>query len=266
MPHLSPGFTAYLLTITALLGLVFGSFLNCFAWRLAHGESVAKGRSRCPLCGHTLGAGELIPLLSYAALRGRCRHCGGKIPPRYPAVELLAMLVFLSLVLRYDFTLTTLRLLVFACLLLVIALVDLEIRQIPDRLLLAAIAWYLLTLPMVSARPLSALWEGGKGAVLVALPLLLFVLLADRVLGRESMGGGDIKLFFTAGLYLGLPLNVLNLILSCLLGVIFGLACRPARAEGENPGAIPFGPAAAAGIWLTLLCGNAVLTWYLSFF
>lgn len=266
MLYLSPGLTVYLLVLTALLGLVMGSFLNCAAWRLAHGEFVAKGRSHCARCNHTLGAKDLVPLLSYFLLKGRCRYCGEQISPRYPATELVSMLVFLSLVLRYDITLITLRLLVLACLLLAAALVDLEVQRIPDRLLVSAIVWYFVTLPLVTTDFFPALWTGLKGGLLVALPLLVFVLIADRVLGREAMGGGDIKLFFTVGLYLGFPLNLLNLILSCIVGVIFGIASQSARADGADPRAIPFGPAIAAGTWLTLLFGDGVLHWYFSLF
>lgn len=264
MLFLSPGLATYFLFLTALLGLCMGSFFNCFAWRMAHGESILKGRSHCPACGHALGASDLVPVFSYVFLRGRCRYCGERISPRYPATELVSLLVFLSLVLRYDITLTTLRLLVLACLLFTVALVDLEVRRIPDGLLLAAVIWYLATLPLVAPKFLPALRQGLLGGLLVAGPLLLFVLLADRLLGRESMGGGDIKLFFVVGLYLGPALNLLNLILSCILGVIFGMIFRPRREDSSR--AIPFGPAAAAGTWLTLLWGNAILHWYLGLF
>jgi Type II secretory pathway, prepilin signal peptidase PulO and related peptidases len=104
MLHLSAALTAYILALTALLGLVAGSFLNCLAWRLSHGESVLKGRSHCARCGHTLGAGDLIPVVSYLMLKGRCRWCGEKISPRYPLTELSSMLIFLGIVLRYDVT------------------------------------------------------------------------------------------------------------------------------------------------------------------
>ena len=265
MLHLSAGLTAYILTLTALLGLVMGSFQNCAAWRLAHGESPAKGRSHCVLCGHTLAAGDLIPIVSYIVLRGRCRYCGEAISPRYPAAELVSLLAFLGIVLRYDVTWEALRLLVLCCLLLAAALVDLEVRRIPDRLLLAAVVWYAVTLPLVSGDFFSALWAGVRGGLLIALPLLVFVLIADRVMGRESMGGGDIKLFFAVGLYLGAMLNLLNLIMSCILGLVFGMLTR-AAAPGRQSRAIPFGPAIAAGTWLTLLFGDAVLRWYLSLF
>ena len=102
MLHLSPAITAYILVITALLGLVMGSFCNAWAWRLAHGESIARGRSHCAVCGHTLAARDLVPLLSWLTLRGKCRYCGEPISPRYPAVELVSGLHYVSILLRYD--------------------------------------------------------------------------------------------------------------------------------------------------------------------
>ena len=66
----------YIYTLAGIIGAVLGSFMNCFAWRIAHGESVVKGRSHCAVCGHELAAGDLIPIASYLILKGRCRYCG----------------------------------------------------------------------------------------------------------------------------------------------------------------------------------------------
>lgn len=266
MLHLSMALTAYILFLTAILGLAMGSFLNCFAWRLVHGESLTKGRSHCVSCEHSLGVKDLIPIVSYAVLKGRCRYCGTTISLRYPIIELISMLMFLSLVLKYDVSFLALRFVGFAAILLLISLVDWEEKQIPDRFQLALIVWYLITLPMVSKDIPSALLEGLKGGFLLAFPLLLFVLLADKLMGREAMGGGDIKLFFCVGLYLGLSLNLLNLILSCIIGVIFGLIYQRHSTNKKDMSAIPFGPAIAMGTWLTLLFGNNVLHWYISLF
>jgi len=266
MLHLSAALTAYILSLTALLGLIMGSFLNCFAWRLVHGESPAKGRSHCVSCGHVLSAKDLFPLASYVVLKGRCRYCGTHISLRYPMTELFALVMFCGLILRYDVTMLSLRLVVFCSILLLIALVDLETKEIPERLQLALILWYLLTLPFVSDNLLSSLLDGIKGGLLVSLPLLLVVLIMDKVLGRESMGGGDIKLFFSVGLYLGLALNLLNLLLSCVVGILLGTTFLLFQKERDEPLTIPFGPAIALGTWLTLLFGIQLVAWYLHFF
>ncbi len=266
MLHLTPGFTAFILCVTALFGLVAGSFLNCMAWRMTHGESVLKGRSHCAVCNHTLAPWDLVPLASYLALKGRCRYCGVKISLRYPMTELITACVFVAIVARYDVSLPAIRFLVLAVLLLALSLVDLEEKIIPDSLLIAAGAWWLVTLPFVSHELLTDVGRGLIGGAGIALPMLLLVLAADKIMGRETMGGGDIKLFFVAGLYLGLPLNLMNLILSCVIGIVFGLAGKKARQTDDDPAAIPFGPAIAGGTLVTLLFGQAILNWYLGFF
>lgn len=259
MLHLTPGLTAYILFVTLLLGLCVGSFLNCMAWRLVHHESVWKGRSHCARCGHTLSALDLIPVVSYACLKGRCRYCGEKISPRYPAAELLCGAVFVSLVSRYGLGWEAGRLLLLSCVLLVAALTDLESMEIPDRLHAAAILIWLAFLPLAPV-PLDEALFGALGAFGVAGPLLLIVLLADKALGRESMGGGDLKLLFVTGLYFGWAGTLLLLILACLLGLIFAAL---ARAGGRE---FPFAPSICAAAWLVMLAGQPIVDWYLGLF
>ncbi len=254
MLHLSAALTAYLLCLTAVLGLIFGSFCNAWAWRVAHGESIVRGRSHCALCGHTLAPRDLVPLVSWLALRGKCRYCGGPISPRYPAVELISCLYYLSVVLRYDLSVDALRLLILGSLLLTASLVDLDTMELPDGLLLAAALAALLRLP--------GGWKSALlGAVAVALPLLLVVLLADKLLGRESMGGGDIKLVAVLGLHFGPAQTLFLLILACVLGLLLGAALKKGRGTP-----FPFGPALALAAWLTALWGGPLVGWYLALF
>ena len=254
MLHLSPAITAYILVITALLGLVMGSFCNAWAWRLAHGESIAHGRSHCAVCGHPLAARDLVPLFSWLFLRGRCRYCGAPISPRYPAVELVSALYYVSVVLRFGLTVDALRFLILGSLLLTASLVDLDTMELPDGLLLAAALSALLRLP--------GGWKSALlGAVAVSVPLLLLVLLADRLLGRETMGGGDIKLVAVLGLHFGPLQTLFLLILACVLGLALGAAMKKAK---DAP--FPFGPALSLAGWLTALCGGPAVSWYLSLF
>ena len=254
MLNISPFLTAYILSVTFLLGLVMGSFCNAWAWRLVHGESIVRGRSHCAVCGHPLSARDLIPLLSWLFLRGKCRYCGAPISRRYPAAELVSALYYVSVVLRFGLTVDALRFLILGSLLLTASLVDLDIMELPDGLLLAAALAALLRLP-----------DGWKsallGALAVSVPLLLLVLLADRLLGRETMGGGDIKLVAVLGLHFG-PLQTLFLLmLACILGLALGTAMKKAK---DVP--FPFGPALSLAAWGTALCGAPVVSWYLSLF
>ena len=252
----------YCIFVAALLGAAFGSFLNCAAWRRTHGESVWRGRSHCPACGHTLGAGELIPVLSWLILKGKCRHCGAKISARYPLTELLFAVLTVLCLLRFDLSWLCLRNWIFLCCLFYLTLTDLEAFLIPDGCLLTAAAAWLAGIPLM--RPG---WPTVRGELLAALlfggGLLLLSLLMDRLLGRESLGGGDIKLLAVEGLYLGLAGSLFSLMLACLFGLLFGRLRRAGTGSGE---AFPFGPSLAAAAAVLLFCGERLISWYLGLF
>jgi len=117
-----------------VLGLLVGSFLNVVIHRLPRGESVVHPRSRCPRCGHAIGALENIPILSWILLRGRCRGCGGAISARYPVLELVTGLLFVAVAFRYGASPHSLVFFVFAALLVAAAVIDFEHRLIPDEI------------------------------------------------------------------------------------------------------------------------------------
>ena len=105
----------YCCCVAAVLGAVMGSFLNCAAWRIAHGESFLKGRSHCPACGHVLEPLDLIPVFSWLFLRGKCRYCGTKVSARYVLAELFMALVTVVCLLRFGLTVLCLRNYIFLC-------------------------------------------------------------------------------------------------------------------------------------------------------
>ena len=217
MLFLTPALTAYILTLTAVLGLVMGSFLNCLAWRLVHGESVWKGRSHCAVCNHPLAPLDLVPVLSWLFLRGRCRYCGERIAARYMAAELLCGLFFMSMVAVYGLTVHALALCALGCILLGLSLVDLETYTIPNGFIIAGIAVWVASFAFYgvdlsamglgslmlafAGSPLAAvLLDGLLGAFVVAGCLLALSLVFDKVMGRRSLGGGDDLIVQTHGL------------------------------------------------------------------
>lgn len=258
MLHMDVWMTVYILVFAGILGAVFGSFINCMAWRIAHGESVWKGRSHCAVCNHVLGAADLVPVFGYLFRRGRCHYCGEKISPRYMFTELGMAVVFVSITARFDVSFITLRYLALACILLGLALVDLEIYEIPDSFIIAGIVWWTFTLPLVGGDLLTGVKEGLIGAIAIGGGMLVLSLIFDKVLKKESLGGGDIKLFFMVGLYLGALGGLLNLILSCVLGLVFVVVLKKNK--------IPFGPAIALSTWITILAGEYVIQWYVGLF
>ena len=235
MRYLSPFSFGYACLVAGVLGACLGSFLNCLAWRAVHGESALRGRSHCDKCGHVLGVRDLIPIVSYVLAKGRCRYCGAKLSSRHVWAEAAMAAVFVSLLLRYDISLQTLEAWLAACVLAACAFADLEGYIIPDRFVAVGIVLFI---------------AGG---------LTLLVLFLEKRMGREAMGGGDLKLLFLTGLYFGWKENLLCLFLACLIGIVYGLAGK--KTGGK---AIAWGPSIALAAWLTALAGEPVLRWYLS--
>jgi len=257
MLYLTPFITAYCVFLALVLGLCIGSFCNAWAWRLTHGEKISKGRSHCAVCGHTLSVPDLIPVLSYIFLRGKCRYCGERISPRYLISECVLGLYFVSVLLVNDISLITLRYWGLGTFVFIAALTDLETQEVPDRLHVFAALFVLLRIAEEG-------WNGALsaliGAIAVAVPLLVIVLIADKVMGRETMGGADIKLIAVLGLHFGWAVALLLLILSCIFGIVFAFA---AKRKGKE---FPFVPALGLAAWVCALAGNEIVSAYLSLF
>ena len=253
--------------LAAVLGLVLGSFANCMAYRLARGESFVTGRSRCPACGHTLAARELIPLVSYVVQRGRCRACGAKISPRYPVTECLLALAFASLPWRFGLTPALIPYGALMVILMAAALVDLDTGELPDGLLLAGAIDFLLYAATQRGGFGVTLLRGLIGAAAVAVPLFFLVLLFDRLFKKETMGGGDLKLIAMLCLWLGWQGSLLLLLISCVLGILFAMIFRRVRVrDAKEAGAFPFGPALCLAAWATFLWGETIVNWYFGLF
>lgn len=259
--HNYPVILAYCCIVAAALGAVFGSFLNCAAWRIAHKESFLKGRSHCPECGHTLSAADLVPVLSWCFLRGKCRYCGTRVSARYPLTELFFALVTVLCLLQGGLTVITLRNWVFFCCLFCLSLVDLDIYIIPDGCLLVSLLVWAAALPF-AGMDLGQIGLHILAGVVFAGAILLLSLLMDRILHKESMGGGDIKLFAVVGVYLGFLPTLFAVILACVFGLLFSLIRR--MLPGSRNEQIPFGPSIAAAAAAVLLYGEPFVSWYLS--
>lgn len=245
----------------ALLGAMLGSFFACAAQRAARGESALRGRSRCDSCGHALAARDLVPVASYLACRGRCRYCGKKIPLSDFWAEIAGACIFAAFALHTGPAPVLGLWLGLGAGLLYLSLRDIAQRVLPDWVLLALAALRLVYWAL-EGFSLPELGTMALGAVSVAAPLLAVVLLMDRVMGRETMGGGDIKLMAVLGLYFPWEQMLFLLLAACALGIVGGLAGHGRRGEGT----LPFGPYIAAAAVLTVLLGPTAVGWYLSLF
>ena len=230
-----------------------GSFFNVVIHRLPRGESIAFPASHCVHCGVRLSAKELIPFFSYAWQRGRCRHCSKPISLRYPLVEVLTTLLLGLTWYLHQGSPALYAYLIFTSLLIVISFIDLDFFIIPDQLLVAGLGvWFLLQIfnPFVS-------WTDalGGGGLAFALMLVIFVL------ARGGMGFGDVKLAGLIGLYLGISLSLLALVLAFVLGATVGAGLLLLGLK-KRKDPIPFGPFLALGAFLAMAWGPELLKWY----
>lgn len=277
---------ALLILSAALLGLLIGSFLNVvilrlpermtWQWRRDSREllgidasatespeppDIVFKRSHCPKCGQQLSAWENVPLISYLALRGRCRSCHTAISMQYPAVELLTGIAFALVVWQFGATLQALSALIFTGILIAAAGIDWRTTLLPDD----------LTLPLLwigLAATLIPLFVEPKAAILGAIAgylSLWLVFWAFKLLtGKEGMGYGDFKLLAALGAWCGvggiLPILLLSSMVGALLGTMAILIQGRDRAQP-----IPFGPYLAVAGWIQLLWGEQLLKAYSDF-
>ena len=201
----------------------------------------------------------MVPVFSFLLRRGRCRYCGAGIPAGCLAAELAGAAVFACLGARFGWTPELGQWLVWAALLLALSLTDCFRRLIPDKLLLLLAAnravWF-----FVLGHGVREVLEAAK-AFAVPAALLALVLIMEKLLGREAMGGGDIKLLFALALYLSWAELLLTLLAGCLQGFVWA-----ALTGGRKGTAVPFGPFLSAGALLTVCFGEPVLDWYFGLF
>lgn len=241
-------------------GLIIGSFLSVVIFRVPRHESIVQPRSHCPRCHHVLKAWELVPVVSFLFLRGRCHTCGVSIPWRDPAIELLTgFLFFLWVWINPGESVPVLMVhIAIIALLLILAFIDWDTYRLPDcctlpLLFLGIISSFLFPMGVSGGESIaSAIGAGG-----------VFWLIAK--LYPQGMGLGDVKLIAGMGAFLGFPHILLALFLASLTGSIVGLmgVCLR-RQELRTP--IPFGPFLVFGAYVTLYAGDWMIQTYLTLF
>jgi len=252
--------TNYELLITFVLGTAIGSFLNVWSRRLLRGES-PTGRSHCEHCGHVLSASDLVPLLSFILLRGRCRYCHKPLSWQYPLVEGATGLLFAALAFSQ---LTSILALVFLLLsvstLIVIFITDFSAQVIFDQTLwiaggTALLYRLLLRFPATDYRLLAA-------DLFTAFLIFLFFLSIRWVTKKRGLGDGDPLLGFAAALLVGFPNALVELFLAFVLGGAIG-AIFVLSGKKQLKDRIAFGPFLVVAVFATLFFGDWILSWYL---
>ncbi len=231
-----------------LAGPFAGSLVGVLARRLPDGRPVALDRSRCDSCGAALNGAELVPLLSFLVLRGRCRRCGAPIAPFHWQVELAATAIALLAALWDPADAWSDAALGWT--LLALSLIDLRCGRLPD----------VLTLPLIPAGLLLAWWDapelGTDHAVAAAVGFASFRLLSllyRRLRGRDGLGGGDAKLLAALGAWVGLAALPGVLVGAAGLGLAYALLLRARGRVVTGATALPFGPCLALAGWVVRL-------------
>jgi leader peptidase (prepilin peptidase)/N-methyltransferase len=237
----------------AVLGAVLGSFLNVVIHRLPLGESLASPGSRCPSCGTPIAPYDNVPVLSWLLLRGRCRHCGASISPRYPTVELLTAAAFAAVVAVRGFDDDLLLELPFVACLIALAGIDLDHKLLPNKIVYPMAVYGLVAAAIVDTGDLvEHLIAGACGFLFLFIAVLAY---------PRGMGMGDVKLAGAMGLYLGLSL-VPAMLTAFLTGSLVGLVMMAREGVQARKKAVPFGVFLALGGIVGVLAGPELIELY----
>lgn len=240
--------------LATLIGLCIGSFLNVVIARLPHGMSLTHPPSSCPNCRYLIRWYDNIPLFSYFfLLRAKCRQCKKPISFRYPMVELLVGLLFLTASLKWGWTeMTILRIWPYLSLMVAITFIDLDLRIIPDKLSLGGLVLGLATCWLGPA----PWWDYVVGAAVGFGVFFAFSWLYYQMTRKIGLGGGDIKLLAMIGSFQGLEAVVWTVLMSSVLGSIVGVTWALARGQKNvMTSAIPYGPFLVLGAFFHQLIG-----------
>lgn len=239
-------------TLLLIFGLIIGSFLNVVIYRLPKHESIVYGPSHCMNCNEKIKPYDLIPVLSYLILGGKCRNCGAKISGRYPMIELLNGFLYLGIFAFFGLTLDSLLLMAFSSTLLVIAMIDFDTMDVYDGTLIVILLLAIFRLiTNISSFPSAIL-----GGLVVSIPLYIIAILT------QGIGGGDVKLMGVAGFFLGINVTLVGTFLGILMGGLWGVILM-LLFKKEGKAMIPFGPFLCVGMYIALLYGVQIADWYL---
>ena len=239
-----------------IIGLVVGSFLNVCIYRIPEGRSIISPPSSCGTCGHVLGPLDMIPVLSYIFLGGKCRYCGTAYSPRYALVELLTGCLFVLCGLQYLPGIALFLVFAFVASLVVITFVDFDHQIILDQVLI-----FMLVCGIGYVAIYSKDYWGALYGMLISGGLMLLIYFVSR----GGMGEGDVKLSFVLGVWLGWKAVLVCLLLAFVMGGVIGTLLLATGIKGRKD-PIPFGPYLCLGAYIALLYSPYIIFYYWHFF
>lgn len=245
----------FLIIITIIYGIIIGSFLNVCIYRIPKNESIVTDRSHCMTCGHKLKWYDLVPLVSYLTLGGKCRYCKTKISKQYPVIEFTNGVLYGILVVVNEFNISTILFCLCSSALLALSVIDWRTFEIP-------IAFNIFIGILGIIRLLTDL-EHWYVYIIGFFAVSGFLYLLFLITKGRGIGGGDIKLMAAAGLLIGWKNIILALGIGCVLGSIIHIILMKVQNKER---VLAFGPYLSLGIYIAMLYGNQIIEWYINTF
>ena len=242
--------------IIFLYGIVFGSFLNVLIYRLPLKENIATEHSHCMTCGEKIQWYDLIPLVSYIILGGKCRHCKTKISPQYPIIEATNGIAYVIVFLVHGFNAVSILMCFAFSIFLVISVIDWRTFEIPFSLNVAIGVLAVIRIILDHKNLLDYL----IGFCVISGFMLICLFIGRAIKGIDAFGGGDIKLMAAAGMMLGWKAIIIAFVMGCILGSVIHLLRMKLTNEDH---VLAMGPYLAAGILLAALWGDSLLQMYM---
>ncbi len=236
-----------------LYGIVIGSFLNVLILRIPIKESFTMTRSHCMSCGHVLSWYELIPLFSYLFLGGKCRHCKAHISIQYPIVEAVNGILYIIVYLACGISVECILYCLCASALLALSVIDWRTKEIP-----VGFNIFIFILGLIRLVTDLSNWHQYVIGLFAVSGFLFLLMIISK---GKAMGGGDIKLMAATGLLLGWQLIIVAFLVGCIVGSIIHLALMAIKKVGRE---LAFGPYLSAGVFLAMIWGEQLVSWYLS--
>ncbi len=238
--------------IIFIYGIVIGSFLNVCIYRIPNEESIVLPPSSCGSCNHRLGWMDLVPVLSYLCLKGKCRYCGKKISLRYPGVELLTGLLLVGIYFRYGLTLDFFKYGILTLFLIVIALIDYDTTDVYSCIVYPGIA-----VGIIFAMLERVMYSGSLGNYIIG-AAIGFVIIGGIYLLTGGFGAGDIEIAVLCGVFLGWKLEIYFILIAFIIGGVMGITLILAKKKSKTD-YMPLGPSLAIGAYIALLMGETLI-------
>ncbi|WP_337970096.1 prepilin peptidase [Virgibacillus salexigens] len=247
----------YIIWFVFLIGTVVGSFLNVVGLRSPQQLSFTTSRSECPYCLKTLQWKDIIPILSFTLLKGKCRYCGVRISSLYPIMEIITGMLFVYCYIIIGIQFELFLALALVSMFVIVLVSDITYMIIPNKVLLFFLPIFVV---FRIIDPLTPWWDtitGGVAGILIPMSIIIVI--------KGGMGGGDMKLFGLIGIVLGFKKLCFCFFLSCVIGAIIGIFLIALKLGRRNQ-PIPFAPYIIAASLITYFYGDSLILWYSNFY